>query len=168
MQRFGRAARDPRMRGIYTMVLSRAFRGISTDENYQPKNKAQRTLKWGQNAAIYTWLTASCLRCAFLEFWVHCYVACCARCSELQRESDNNLVFDAIGYEGLCDIEVEKGRSEATKETRKELWKWKTPAKLHDTVLQELGLWKSRNLRSWGCHGLFFLRCWFLKGSSLR
>jgi len=50
---------------------------------------------------------------------------------------------------------VEKGRSEAAKETRKELRKWKTPAKLHDIALQELGLWKSRNLRSWSCHGLF-------------
>jgi superfamily II DNA helicase RecQ len=37
MQRFGRAARDPRMRGICTIVLSKAFRGISAEENYEPK-----------------------------------------------------------------------------------------------------------------------------------
>ncbi|OXV06558.1 hypothetical protein Egran_05676 [Elaphomyces granulatus] len=163
MQRFGRAARDLRMRGICTMVLPKAFQGISAAENYQPKNKTQRALKWGPKAAIYTWLTASCLRRAFLEFLSaeKEYTAmspgtCCSKCSELQRKSNKNLVFDAIGYEGLCDIEVEKGRSEAAKETRKELRKWKTPTKLQDMVLQELRLWKSRNLRNWpGCKGLF-------------
>src|SRR6267143_592176 len=99
------------------------------NENYQPKNKTQRGLKLGR--FILGLRHLACCR-AFLDFLAvpEQYVIlplskCCSRCSETQRKSDPTLSTAVVGYEGICDMEPEKARSELTKATRHELRKWK-------------------------------------------
>ena len=96
--------------------------------------------EWGTRSELYNWITAPCLRKAFLQFLavseqfsVFPKGTCCCRCSE--RDRDGELIFPAIGYEGLCNLELEKNRIEATKAARKEARKWKTPDKLRDRVI---------------------------------
>src|SRR5882762_852508 len=70
---------------------------------------------WSQIGKVYTWITAPCLRRAFLDFLAvpEQYVIlplskCCSRCSETQRKSDPTLSTAVVGYEGICDMELEK------------------------------------------------------------
>jgi hypothetical protein len=160
MQRFGRAARDPALRAICTLVLSKHWRGISAEAGYVPKNQVQRGLKWGTRSELYSWITAPCLRKAFLQFLavpeqfsVFPKGTCCCRCSE--RDRGEEPIFPAIGYEGLCNLELETSRIQATKVARKEARRWKTPDKLRSRVIQEIQLWKTRVLSKMDWDGLF-------------
>jgi superfamily II DNA helicase RecQ len=154
MRRFGQAGRDPNLKAVCSLVLSKDWAGISSHD-YQPKNKTQWEFKYRNETEIYNWVTAPCLRFSFLEFLSvsEQYTAlpdgmCCSRCSERQRESNASLVFPAIGYEGICDIEVEKKRNDTVKARREALRqlkaKWKTPEKLQKEVFRELKLWRNR------------------------
>ena len=162
MQRFGRAAREESLNAICTLVLSKAWRSVSGNENHQPTNQTQRNLKLGNRTEVYTWITAPCLRRAFLDFLAvpEQYVIpplgkCCSRCSETQRKSDSTLSTAVVGYEGICDMELEKARSEATKAARNEPRKWKTPEKLENMALGALEQWRNRNLDKQDWNRLF-------------
>ena len=54
MQRFGRAARDPALRAIETLVLSKHWRGISAEAGHVPKNQVQRGLNGEQGQSCTT------------------------------------------------------------------------------------------------------------------
>lgn len=159
MRRFGQAGRDSNLKAVCSLVLSKPWLGISPND-HQPKNKVQWELKYGKENELYNWITAPCLRLSLLEFLLVSdqYTAppdgmCCSRCSERQRESSASLVFQAIGYEGICDSEIEKKRNDAIKAKQERLRQLKTPGKMQKAVFQELKLWKSRMLlkadRNW-------------------
>lgn len=159
MQRFGRGARDTILNAICTLVLSKAWKDISSTEGYIPKNQTQRGLKFGSRAEVYTFITALCLRRSFLEFlsvpdqYVVAFKGmCCFRCSERQK---SEITSPVIGYEGMCDLSLEDGRIKCDKAARKELRRWKTPEKLYREMVTELENWKARNLESMELDELF-------------
>jgi hypothetical protein len=117
IQRFGRAARDPKLTATCTLVISREYFNITFEDDFQNTNDTQRKME--QNKPdLYKILRAKCLRQGFLNYLgvSSQYVEpapgkCCSRCSE-RASLDLDDVF--IGTKGLsgCDPAKEAIRQE--------------------------------------------------------
>ena len=156
IQRFGRAARNPKLTAICTLVVSREYFNITSEDDFQNTNDTQRKME--QNKPdLYKILRARCFRQGFLDYLgvSNQYVEpapgkCCSRCSK--RELLNDVV---IGTKGLCDPVKDAIRQEqvAVKTSQK------TPALIIEPVLEELRIWRRLVTRvMWGGdkpHALF-------------
>ena len=138
MHRFGHAVRDPKLTATCTLVVSREYFNITSEDNFQA-NDTQRKME--QNKPdLYKILRAKCLRQGFLDYLgvSNKYVKpapgkCCSRCS--QRALLDDVV---IGTKGLCDPIKEAIRQEeaAVREAQK------TSPLIIRSVLEELRTWR--------------------------
>lgn len=151
-QRFGRGGRIESLSAICTLILSKAFRGLNPDPEYVPPNQVQRGIKESK-VDIWKWLVSPCLRRGFLE---HLNVPdqypdpppapgkCCSRCTERQLQSGIEITDPIIGFQGLCDLEIDTARLAKFKAIRKEQLKNRTHALLQEKCYEALLQWKQR------------------------
>jgi helicase-like protein len=156
IQRFGRAARNLKLNATCTLVVSREYFNITSEDDFQNTNDTQRKME--QNKPdLYKILRAKCLRQGFLDYLgvSNQYVEpapgkCCSRCSQ------RALLDDVVnGTKGLCDTVKEAIRKEEVSVKTSQ----KTPSLIIEPVLEELRIWRQLVTRvMWGGdkpHSLF-------------